>query len=427
VIVKLPRGRDQLPVDLRGLAVRHLRPSAPPGARDVGELVARSLDAPLDGPPLTARLAGARSTTIVVPDATRAAALPEVLPALLERIASAGIEARRTTVLVACGTHPPAEPEELAALLGVLPSGVPVRQHDARRETGLVRVGELESGVPVRLAREVVEADAVVTVGSVRHHYFAGFGGGPKMVFPGIFPGTAGYAEIQANHARVMTVTDGGSPAALDPGCAPGRLEGNPVAEEIAHAADLAPPTLALCLVPGADGRPARAVSGSWRAAFAAAVTQVRAWYEVPAAAHRLVVACGGGAPSDATLIQAHKGLDAACRFAAADAEVLYVAALNRGLGSTDMTPFVADPRPEAILARLAAGWVQYGHTTLRIVDKTSRFRIHLCSGLDPELARRLGFHPAPDPAAVVEGWRERFPGEAVAVLPGGAVYPRRA
>jgi nickel-dependent lactate racemase len=139
------------------------------------------------------------------------------------------------------------------------------------------------------------------------------------------------------------------------------------------------------------------------------------------------VVACGGGAPADATLIQAHKALDAACRFAEPGGEILFVAALDAGAGSSDMEPFLDDPRPEAILASLGDRWVQYGHTTLRLVEKTSRFRVRLHSTLDPSRARSLGFDPVADPAEVIDRWRERFAGETVAVLGKGPVYPSRS
>ena len=77
-----------------------------------------------------------------------------------------------------------------------------------------------------------------------------------------------------------------------------------------------------------------------------------------------IVIADASGAPN---WIQAHKGLDASCRFLADGGEVLFVAALSDGLGSPEMQPFVDDPRPESILATLGENWVQYGHTTLRI------------------------------------------------------------
>jgi nickel-dependent lactate racemase len=421
VIVKLPSGSEALAVDLRGLRVRPLAPSAPPGARDLPRLVGAELDRPLEGRPLSELARGRSEATIVVPDATRKVELPAVLPAVLTRLARAGIEGGRVTVLVACGTHPPAAASALASLVGLLPAGVSIVQHDAGDDGALVRVGSLADGTAIRLHRLAVEASLLITIGGVRHHYFAGFGGGPKMVFPGV----GGYREIQTNHARVLRRRDGR--LERDPGCEPGVLAGNPVAEEIATAADLRPPDCALCLVPGSDGRPAFAAAGPWRVAFTAAVDRARGWYEVDAARFPLGVASAGGSPSDATLIQAHKGLDAACRFLEPGGELLFVAELAEGSGSPAMQPFLDDPRPEAILERLSREWVQYGHTTLRLVTLAARHRVHLVSSLDDALARRLGFLPARDPSAVVDGWQRTRGGDTVAVNAGQAVYPRAA
>ena len=418
MIVKLPFAGDTLAVDLRGLKVRPLDPAAPHGASDLPRLVGWALDRPLGGATLAELAHGRTDATVVVPDATRKIELATVLPVVLQRLARAGVPDRRVSVLVACGTHPPLDQGSLASLVGPLPSGIRVMQHDARDDGALVRVGSLADGSALRLHRLAAEASLLVTVGGVRHHYFAGFGGGPKMVFPGV----AGYREIQANHARVLRRHGGG--LERDPGCQPGVLDGNPVAEEIARAADCRPPDCALCLVPGRNGRPAFAAAGPWRIAFAAAVERARNWYEVAGGRFPLVVASAGGGPADATLIQAHKGLDAACRFLDEGGEVLFAADLSSGGGSADMEPFLHDPRPSAIMQRLAERWVQYGHTTLRLVSLTARYRVHLVSRLDDALARRLGFHPVSDPAAVVDCWRRTRGGDTVAVIAGQPVFP---
>jgi nickel-dependent lactate racemase len=387
----------------------------------VADLIGGALDRPLSGPPLVDLATGRGNVTLVVPDATRPIDLAAVLPPVLERVERAGIDRGRTTVLVASGTHPRLTQGELEGLVGTLPAGVRIVQHDARDDDSLVAIGAAGTGLPIRVHRLAAAADLLVTIGGVRHHYFAGFGGGPKMIFPGV----AGYREIQANHARVVRRVGGRTERAPD--CEPGVLVGNAIAEEIAAAADLRPPDCSLCLVSGSDGRAAFAAAGPWRQAFDAAVARVRQWYEVPAPGRfPLAVASGGGRPSDSTLIQAHKGLDAASRFLQPGGELLFVAEIADGSGSPEMEPFLDDPRPEAILERLGRGWIQYGHTTLRIVERTSAHRVHLVSRLDPATARRLGFHPVDDPAAVVEGWRRSHGGDAVAVLAGQPVYPRR-
>jgi nickel-dependent lactate racemase len=419
VIVKLPFGRDTRAVDLRGLRVRPLSPSAPAGARDPAAVVRRALDGPVAGPPLTELAERRRTAVVVVPDATRKVDLPLILPEVFKRLVRGGVEPERTSVVVACGTHPPAPSESLRALVGQLPSGVDLVQHDARDDRNLAEIGRV-AGRAIRINRRVADAEVLVTIGDVRHHYFAGFGGGPKMIFPGV----AGYEEIQSNHGLV--IDDPGGDVIRHPLCEPGVLEGNPVFEEIADAADLRPPDMAICLVPGKGGGFARIVAGPWRTAFELAVAKVREWYEVPMRERcALAVASGGGPPSDSTLIQGHKGLDAACRFVADGGEVLYIADLGSGAGSLEMEPFLADPDRSRILRQLADQWVQYGHTTLRILEKTERVRVHLVSNLDFELAERLGFVPADDPGEVVESWRRNRGGETVAVFPGAPVYPR--
>jgi len=420
VIVKLPFAGDAVSADLRGMRIRPLSPSAPSSAVKVGEIVGRALDQPIDGKPLQDLARNRKSATIIVPDATRKVPLPEILPVILERLARAGIGGRSLSILVACGTHPPADEDRLHDLIGPLPPDISVVQHDSRSPEHLVTVGDLRPGLPLRLNRAAVEADLLITVGSVRHHYFAGFGGGPKMVFPGV----AGHEEIQANHSMVLEASEDGRHS-RHPHCEPGRLDGNPVAEEIARAADFCPPDVAVCLVDGGHGRPSWAGAGSWRRAFGAAVDKARTWYEIRAD-HRfdMVVASGGGTPSDSTLIQAHKGLDAACRFLVPGGQLLYVAAIDEGAGSAAMLPYLEDPERGTILESLVKRWVQYGHTTLRILEKTSRFDVKLYSRLDPELARRLGFEPVDSVQDLINGWREECPGATVGVMAAGAVYP---
>ncbi len=420
MILRLPYAHGCITADLRGLRCQELRPAAPRHALSVAALVEAALDRPAAGPALAALARGKQRVTVLVPDATRKASLPVVLPLVLGRLAEAGVGLDAVTVLVACGTHPPAGEQDLAALVGPLPAGVRVLQHDARDESALVRVGTLASGEPVRLHRAAVEADLLVAVSSVQHHYFVGFGGGPKMVFPGV----AGYREIQANHGKVIDLAS--DPPRRHPRCEPGVVEGNPVAEEVLATARLCPPGFALLLVAGADGAPAWAAGGPLDAVFPQACEKVREWFEVEAGPFRRVVVSAGGFPTDHTLIQAHKALDAACRFAAPDAEVLFVAACDGGAGSPAMEPFLSDPRAAAIVARLAEDYVQYGHTTLRLVEKTARFRVLAKTELQRELAERLGMRPEPDVEAVLDRWRDEDPELPVGLIAGPPVYPRR-
>lgn len=418
MIVRLPFGTTTLVGDLRGLRCHELTSRAPRPARPLGELVAQALDRPLAGPTLEDKARGHGRVTILVPDETRRAGLRDVLPVLLSRLSAAGVAPHAVTILTAHGTHPRLPESELAGLLGPLPQGVEVVQHDCRDESALVPVGRVPGGIEVRLHRRAVDCDLLVSVSVVQHHYIAGFGGGPKMVFPGV----AGYREIQENHARVIDLT--ASPPRRHPACEPGVVRGNPVAEEIAAAAALRPVDIALVLVAGVAGEPAWAAAGPLAEAYPVACSRAREWFETPAGPFRYVVAAAGGSPSDHTLIQAHKALDAACRFAGEGGEVLFVASCRGGLGSPDMEPFLADPRPEAIVSRLARSYVQYGHTTLRIVEKTSRFRVLARTELPDDVVGRLGMESVASVDATFDRWREEAGGSSVGVMCGAAVFP---
>lgn len=418
MVVKLPFGRRALSLDLRGLRCLALEPAAPRAAEESAALAAAALDHPIAGPPLTELARGKRRVTLLVPDATRKAELPAVLPVICARLAAAGVPPGCVLVLVACGTHPAAEADELAGLVGRVPAGVTILQHDARDGASLETAGTLPTGLTVRLHRAVLQADLVVAVSALAHHYFAGFTGGPKLVFPGV----AGYEEIQLNHSRVLDLQH--QPPRRHPACEPGRVVGNPVAEEIRAAAGLRSPDLALAMIRGRDGRPAWMGAGPLEAVLDQGTARVRAWYEVAAGPFERLIVSAGGHPSDHTLIQAHKALDAACRFASPGAEVLFVAACDGGPGSPAMLPFLADPTPAAILARLTEGYVQYGHTTLRLVEKTSLYRVAAVTELPDGLVRRLGMYPVADLQALLESWKETASGAVVGVMAAAPVYP---
>lgn len=418
MIARLPYGRGFVACDLRGLRVFDLKPAVPKG-QNPGVVVAEALQKPLGSPPLSQLAAGKAGALILVPDVTRKANLPLVLPLVLAELERGGVRPHQVTLLVACGTHPAVSDEALREHLGPLPQGITVLQHNARDPRELTQVGALPDGTPVRLHRLVVEAPLLLSVFTVQHHYFAGFGGGPKMVFPGV----AGYEEIQKNHARVLDLSV--EPPRLHARCQPGVLGGNPVAEEILQVAQKRPVDWALGLVLEQKGEIAWARAGTWLEVWQQGIATVREWYEVEAGPFSRVVVSAGGFPSDHTLIQAHKAFDAASRFVVEGGEILFVAELGGGAGSPAMLPFLDDPQPDVIAARLREHYVQYGHTTLRIVDKTRRFRVHLVSKLSASVAQKLGFQPVASPQEILDRWREEAAGDTVGVMAGAAVYPR--
>ena len=87
---------------------------------------------------------------------------------------------------MAIGTHRLMTEEELRVKLG---DEVRERYRIINREYrdgDFVDLGQTESGTPIYIDREVVEADFKIAVGNVVPHISAGWGGGCKMILPGV-------------------------------------------------------------------------------------------------------------------------------------------------------------------------------------------------------------------------------------------------
>jgi nickel-dependent lactate racemase len=419
--VALPRGsaveRAALPA---GVPAEELTPAraARTAAPDAAAQVRQALRRPLGG--LAGNCIPARALVlVVVPDATRAAFLPATLPALLDELEAQGIQRRQVQLAVACGAHRPPTPGEARALLGAEAGRRVVHLHDAARGPHFP-LGRTRRGTPVELDDALREAEAVLTLGPVAWHYFAGFGGGPKLIFPGL----ASRRAIQANHALTLGPPGGGFP--LQPGCAPGVLEGNPVAEDLREAAALLRVDYELSFVAGDQG-PAEAWAGPPPRAQRAAECWLleRAAVGEPAA-YDVVLASAGGAPHDLDWVQSHKALLHACRYARPGARVVLVAECGRGTGSPSFDAAAALPPAEAH-ARLLRQFALNGQTALSTRWHAERYRVTLVTRLAEERVRALGFEHATDLASALRAmdW-EGSP--RVACLPRATdVIPRAA
>ncbi len=158
-------------------------------------------------------LKGDGELLIVVNDHFRSTPTATVIRALLSHL-----DLNLTTFLVATALHPAPEKENLRVIFGGLYDRIKdrVQVHDAGDKAGLARFAT-DTG-DVWLNKLLDSSARILTISSVEPHYFAGFTGGRKI----IFPGCASFADTRANHA--LAVTEGSRPLAT---------VGNPVWEDI--------------------------------------------------------------------------------------------------------------------------------------------------------------------------------------------------
>jgi nickel-dependent lactate racemase len=123
---------------------------------------------------------------ILVDDITRPTPAAQILPHVLEQVHAAGVPVAGVTIFMAIGTHRVMTEEELCTKLG---DEVRERYKIINREYrdgDFVDLGQTASGTPIYVDREVVDADFKLAIGNVVPHISAGWGGGSKMILPGV-------------------------------------------------------------------------------------------------------------------------------------------------------------------------------------------------------------------------------------------------
>ena len=129
---------------------------------------------------------GKKSAAIVVDDLSRPTPAAQVIPTLLRELRAAGVPKSEIRFVVGGGSHRPLTDEEVAKKIGAdVAAEYQATSHDFM-SGDLKALGNLENGMPLYLDRVVAEADFKICVGGIYPHGSVGFGGGAKLVVPGI-------------------------------------------------------------------------------------------------------------------------------------------------------------------------------------------------------------------------------------------------
>jgi len=168
-----------------------------------GGSLADAVATPCESRPLRDLASSARTAVIVVDDITRPTPAAAILPLILSHLDA--IPQANIRILVALGAHRPMIRSELEQKLGAaVLATYDVEQHHPYEN--LVDLGRSSRGTPIRLNRSFCEAELRIGLGSVMPHPYMGFGGGAKLVVPGL----AGIETLQANHQPAVTGISGG-------------------------------------------------------------------------------------------------------------------------------------------------------------------------------------------------------------------------
>ena len=133
------------------------------------ELVREALEHPVGAPLLRSIVKPGEKIAIITSDISRPMPTWKVMPALLDELYAAGVDAKDITLIFARGVHRAHTEAESRHLAGER-AWREIRCIDSDRED-FVTVGTTSRGTPVEIMRAVVEADRRICIGNIEFHY----------------------------------------------------------------------------------------------------------------------------------------------------------------------------------------------------------------------------------------------------------------
>lgn len=314
--------------------------------------------------------------------------------------------------IIATGTHRAALPAEIERIFGsdlAQAHAGRIFSHESKDKQKLALIGRTTRGTEVWVNRLLVEARGVVLINSVEPHYFAGYTGGRKSLFPGL----AGYETVWANHRLSM---EAGSELLV--------LAGNPVHEDLEEALAIGvagKEVYSIQLVLDKDHRVGYAAAGALEHTFRQAVEVADEQFVLEVARQYEVVVAVAPHPMDCNLYQTHKAIQSGA-LAVRDGGVLIVVSecpFGLGENQTLFDMLGAADWPADALERIDSEEYKLGvHQAARIASILERAEIWMVSSLKDEDVRAVFMTPfASAQAAVDEALRRQGDRAEVLVL----------
>ncbi|MEM1880890.1 MAG: nickel-dependent lactate racemase [Sulfolobales archaeon] len=362
----VPYGDDYLRIE--GLKATVLTPKPVLKPRDEVAIVAQSLESPIGTEDLGRLVSTKSKIALIVSDITRPCPTNKIAPIVISKLLSYGISKENIVIVFATGIHRPHTRDEWIKLLGSeIVNNFRILDHDCRDVNSLTYVGKTSRGTPVVINSSILNSDVKIAIANVDPHYFAGYSGGGKSILPGV----SSYESIKENH-RMM----------LLPGAELGRIEGNPVREDIEEAASMVGLDYIVNVVLSERKEILGCFSGHFIKAHREAVKMFNELYGVNVGRKfDIVIASPGGYPKDINLYQAHKALEVAFKCVRPGGVIILLAECREGIGESKTEELLySNLTPEDIINFIKENFDLGYHKAYAIARIAAKARIVIVS-----------------------------------------------
>lgn len=337
---------------------------------------------------LTEVIEDAENILIVLPDSTRKSGAERILPYIMENIEK---QSKNFHFIIAVGTHrAPTENELKTILTPEIYSKYADRliTHDSDNYDEHDFYGITKRKTTVLINKAYRAHDTIISIGSVSYHYFAGYGGGRKMIVPGI----AAKKTIMANHKLALNAMT----RARHEHAVTGNLRNNPVHDDLVDAIMIARATHTFFAVNTLLDNSARIIDMTCGDLFmshikAAEILDGLAAVDVDKK-YDFAVLSAGGFPKDINMVQAQKSLDRIAPMLADGAKVAFFAECGDGYGNKFFQEFFDKSTSQEMLDELLSEYQINRQTAYNLKAKLERFDVYLYSAFSEADCKRMGF-----------------------------------
>lgn len=331
---------------------------------------------------------------IILPDVTRKSGAEIFLDEIIKKIEE---EKKDFSIIFAIGTHRQLTEDEQKSILTediFNKYKQKILKHDCEDIDLHEYYGKTKNNTPILINRAYLEHDTIIPIASVSYHYFAGFGGGRKMIVPGI----AAKKTIMANHSLVLDAKN----KTKHKYAITGNLKLNPVHDDLVYCLMLARRGKTFFLINTILNEASKVVYVSGGDLFMSHIAATEKLKELTSIKiskkyDAAIISCGGF-PKDINLVQAQKSLDRGCKIVNDGGKIIFFAKCQDGYGNKYFEDFFDIQSSEEMFDILLKDYQINRQTAFNLKSILEKYEVYIYSDFNKNDLERMGFKRLDNP-----------------------------